>query len=189
MLYEQVPYASQTVSFALRTTDAQMPVLQAARRAIQTTTSRLALQRTVTMQSVFEDAVGAPGRVATLLTILAGLALVLGAVGVYGVISHAVSRRTRDYGVQIALGLSPSRVVSHVVRRGVVLAVAGCVLGLGVTIAMTDALSSLLYGVEHTDAAALGGAVAALIAVGAIAAFIPAWRASRTDPAVVLREQ
>jgi predicted permease len=190
MLYEQVPYASQNVSFALRTTEGQLPgVLEAARRTVQSTTSGFALQRTITMAAVFDDAVGAPGRVATLLAILAGLALVLGAIGVYGVISHAVSRRTRDYGIHIALGLPPSRVVSQVVRRGVVLAVVGCSLGIAVTMAVTDSLSSLLYGVEDTDAAALGGAVAALIAVGAVAAFVPAWRASRTDPAVVLREQ
>ena len=191
VLYDQVPYVSAKVSFAILTTDAeQIPlVLQAARRTLQTATSRLAVQRTITMQSLFEDAVGAPGRVATLLTILAALALVLGAVGVYGVISHSVSRRTRDYGIHIALGLPPSRIVSQVVRRGVQLVGAGSAIGVAATVALTGSLSTLLYGVEQTDPTALGGAVFALIIIGAVAAFLPAWRASRTDPAVVLRQQ
>ena len=190
MLYEQVPYAPQQASFVLATSEPQqLPlVVQSARRIIQTPASRLALQSTVTMQTVFDDAVGAPGRIATLLTILAALALLLGAVGVYGVISHLVARRTRDYGIHIALGLAPARVVSQVVTRGIQLAIAGCVLGLAATLAVTGSLSALLYGVSESDPTALGGAVAALIAIGALAAFIPAWRASRTDPAEVLRQ-
>jgi predicted permease len=191
MLYEQVPYVSPNVSFVVAGHNPEQvaPTLQAARRALQTATSRLAVQDTTTMQSVFDEAVGAPGRVATLLTILAALALILGAIGVYGVISHSVSRRTRDYGIHIALGLPPSRIVSQVVGRGLQLVLAGSVIGVVATFLVTDALASLLYGVEKTDAAALGGAVLALTAIGAVAAFLPAWRASRTDPATVLRQQ
>ncbi len=134
-------------------------------------------------------ALGAPLRVATLLTLLAGLALVLGAVGIYGVISHFVSRRTRDYGICIALGMAPQTVVSQVVRRGCALAALGSALGLTATIVAGQRLPTLLYGVRPADAAALLSAVVLLIGIATVASFIPAWRASRTDPAVVLRQQ
>jgi len=191
MLFDHVPLISYLASFVLATTspDDLPRVLQAARTTLQRETSRLALQQTTTMELVLSEAVGAPGRVATLLALLAGLALVLGAVGVYGVISHFVGRRTRDYGIHIALGLPPRRVVWQVVGRGIILAALGCAIGVAATLAFSGPLSSLLYGVGRADPASLAGAVLALITVGAMAAFVPARRASRTDPAVVLRQQ
>jgi ABC-type antimicrobial peptide transport system permease subunit len=126
--------------------------------------------------------------VVTLLTLLAGLALVLGAVGVYGVISHYVSRRARDYGIRIALGQQPGLVVRQVVGRGVALVAVGSALGVAAALLVTRVLTSLLYGVESTDPIALIAAVVLLVCVGAVAAFVPARRASLTDPVVVLRQ-
>ena len=140
------------------------------------------------MQNVFDLAVGPAGQVVTLLSILAGLALVLGAVGVYGVISHYVTRRARDYGIRIALGQTPSGVVRQVVGRGAGLVAAGSAIGIAAAIGVTEVLSSLLYGVKATDPLAMTGAVLVLLAVGIMAAFVPARRASLTDPAVVLRQ-
>jgi ABC-type lipoprotein release transport system permease subunit len=105
------------------------------------------------------------------------------------VISHFVSRRTRDYGICLALGLPPQRVMKEVVGRGVVLASMGSVLGLVAAIASADRFSTLLYGVQPSDAGALLVAVVVLLATATLASFIPAWRASRTDPATVLRQQ
>jgi putative ABC transport system permease protein len=122
------------------------------------------------------------------LSLLAGLALVLGAVGVYGVISHFVQRRARDYGIRIALGERPAAVVRQVVGRGVRLVLIGGAIGAAAAMTATRSLSSLLYQVETTDPLAIGGAIAVLAAVGVVAAFVPAWRASVTDPAVVLRQ-
>jgi len=139
------------------------------------------------MRSVFDLAVGAAGQIVTLLSILAGLALVLGAVGVYGVMSHYVSRRSRDYGICIALGLQPMTVVRQVVGRGAKLVAVGSALGVAAALIVTKLLASLLYGVRPTDPLALAGAVAVLLLVGMLAAFVPARRASRTDPAAVLR--
>ena len=141
------------------------------------------------MSSVFEDAVGAPGRLAVLLSLLAGLALLLGAVGVYGMISHFVTRRMREYGIRLALGLQPGRVVAQVLGRGLRLVALGSGIGIIAALLFTRLLSSLLYGVEATDASALAGAVLALLIAGALAAFVPARRASRTNPAFVLRQQ
>jgi len=140
------------------------------------------------MSSVFERAVGPAGQIVTLLSLLAGLALVLGAVGVYGVISHYVTRRSRDYGICIALGQPPAQVVRQVVSRGAMLVAMGSAVGIIGALATTKLLSSLLYGVQPTDPLALAAAIAVLLAVGVLAAFLPARRASLTDPAIVLRD-
>lgn len=133
-------------------------------------------------------AVGAAGQMATLLSLLAALALVLGAVGVYGVISHYVMRRSRDYGICIALGQRPARVVQQVVGRGAGLVAIGSAIGVLAVLGLTRVLASLLYGVEANDPLALSAAVAVLLLVGVVAAFVPARRASLTDPALVLRQ-
>jgi ABC-type antimicrobial peptide transport system permease subunit len=163
-------------------------VIQSARQTLRREAPQLAVQRTQTMQSVFDDAVGPTGQVVVLVSLLAGLALALGAVGVYGVISHLVARRSRDYGICIALGLHPRQVMLQVVRRGLVLVGIGSAIGIGAALLLTSGLASLLYGVKAADPMALAGAVAALMVVGAVAALLPARRASLTDPAVVLRQ-
>ena len=191
MLYEQVPPVWHEVTFVVAANRPEdVPrLLGQTRETIQKSTRHLAVQQMTTMESVFDLAVGAPQRVATLLSLLAGLALVLGAVGIYGVISHFVSRRTRDYGICIALGLPPQRVVSQVVTRGFTLAVMGSVMGLIAVVTGAQRLTTLLYNVKPTDAGVLMAAVITLVAVALFASFVPAWRASRTDPAKVLRQQ
>ena len=190
MLYEQMPTVWNEVSSVIRSeAPAQLPAaLQAARAALRRDAPQLAIRKVDTMNAVLQTAIGPAGQLATLLTLLAGLALILGAVGVYGVIGHFVARRTRDYGVCIALGLEPRRIVVQVVKKGLALVAAGAVIGIGAAALLSGMLSSLLYGVGAADPLALAGAVAALLVVGALAALVPAWRASSTDPAVVLRE-
>jgi predicted permease len=189
ILYEHMPFMYTQVSFVIRTdSEEQAPaVLAAARSLIGREGVQLAIQETTTMSSVFERAVGPAGQIVTLLSLLAGLALVLGAVGVYGVISHYVTRRSRDYGICIALGQPPAQVVRQVVSRGAMLVAMGSAIGIIGALATTKLLSSLLYGVQPTDPLALAAAIAVLLAVGVLAAFLPARRASRTDPAAVLR--
>jgi putative ABC transport system permease protein len=192
MLYEHVPVMLPSTTFVLSAASADdVPrVLSAARSVIQRDGgSRLALERTLSMASVFEDAVGAPGRLAALVSLLAGLALLLGTIGVYGMISHFVTRRVREYGIRLALGLPPGRVVSLVLGRGLRLVILGSAVGVVAALISTRLLGSLLYGVGATDPQVLAAAVAALLVAGAFAAFIPARRASRTDPAFVLRQQ
>ena len=140
------------------------------------------------MARVFERAVGPAAQIVTLLGTLAALALGLGAVGVYGVMAHYVTRRSRDYGICIALGMQPSRVVRQVVGRGTALVAGGSFIGIVAAVIATKLLATLLYGVEPTDPLAFVAAVAVLFAVGVLAAFVPARRASLTDPAMVLRE-
>ena len=190
MLYDHVPMVSHQTSFVIRTgNEAGMPaLLDLARSTIAKAGSQLAVQQTTSLRNVFDLAVGPTGQIVTLLSLLAALALVLGAVGVYGVISHYVSRRSRDYGIRIALGQQPSRVVRQVVGRGAALVAVGSAIGLVAAVFLTKVLATLLYGVEATDPLSMAGAVVVLLAVGMLAAFVPARRASLTDPAVVLRD-
>lgn len=191
ILYDQLPVAiGSQVTFVLKAdAPTHVPaVLENARSMIQRAGSQLAVQKSMTLKGVFELALGAAAQVVTLLTVLAGLALVLGAVGVYGVMSHYVARRSRDYGICIALGRMPSDVVRQVVGRGAALVGAGGAIGVAAAIAATKVLSTLLYGVTATDPVSLASAIVVLLLVGILAAFLPARRASLTDPATVLRQ-
>lgn len=190
MLYEAIPFTSDVHALVFRTEGRdQASALLEARRIVQRTAPNVAVQQVTTMAREFERAVGPARQVMMLLAILTTLALVLGAVGVYGVISHFVSRRSRDWGVRIALGMMPSRVVGMIVARGAMLVVVGIVVGTAAFLALARLLGSLLYEVGSADPLAIAGATSVLLTVGLLAALVPAVRASRTDPAIVLREQ
>jgi putative ABC transport system permease protein len=189
MLFQQVPIVYNQVSFVLRTESLEpASVLVDARSAIARESSQLAVEQMTTMKNIFDLALGPTGQVVTLVSLLAGLALVLGAVGVYGVISHYVIRRAREYGIRIALGQQPLLVIRQVVGRGAALVALGSGIGIAAAIGASRLLASLLYGVQPTDPLAMAAAVGVLFTVGLLAAFVPARRASLTDPAVVLRQ-
>ena len=116
-----------------------------------------------------------------------GLALILAGVGLYGVTAYAVSRRRREIGIRMALGAAPAGVVRLVLTRVAILLGIGIVIGAGFSAWASRFLATLLYGLEPRDPATLVGAAAVLAAVAALAGWIPAWRASRIDPASVLR--
>jgi putative ABC transport system permease protein len=178
-------------SFVIRTTrptDAEA-VLDDARRTIQRVSPEFGVAGVTTMERMFDKAVGPARQVMSLLTLLSALALVLGAIGIYGVISHFAARRKRDWAIRVALGLPGSRVVTHIVRQGATLAVIGIVFGAIGALALTRLLATFLYGVSSVDPLAFGAASAALIGIGVAAAFVPARRAGSVDPARVLREQ
>ncbi len=191
MLYDQLRETVwNQVTFVLKADSAGgVPaLLEGATSTIRRTGSRLAVQKSMTMGGIFDLALGATGQIVTLLSLLAALALLLGAVGVYGVISHYVTRRSRDYAICIALGQMPSHVIRQVVGRGAALVAAGSALGIAAALAVTKVLATLLYGVKATDPVSLMSAVALLLLVGTLAAFVPARRASVTDPAAILRQ-
>lgn len=159
------------------------------RQIVAARTPILAVERTTTMQRVFDVAVGPARQIMTLLSLLSALALVLGAVGVYGVLAHFASRRKRDWAIRVALGLPGSRVITNILRQGAVLIVGGVMLGGIATVSLSRFLSSMLYNVTSVDLLAFAGASAAVLLTGLLAAFIPARRAGSVDPALVLREQ
>jgi ABC-type antimicrobial peptide transport system permease subunit len=124
----------------------------------------------------------------TLLTLLSALALLLGAVGIYGVIAHFAARRKRDWAIRVALGLRGQLVVRHIVGQGAALVLVGIAFGALGTVLLARLLVSFLFNVSTVDPIAFFAASAALLFVGVAAALIPAWRAGTVDPASVLRE-
>ncbi len=120
---------------------------------------------------------------------LAMVTLILAAVGIYGVIAYSVSRRTREMGIRLSLGARGGQIVQQVLREGMVPVVAGLLLGLAGALALARVLSSFLFGIEPIDARSFLSGSLILGAVAVFACLIPAWRATRVDPAVVLRHE
>ncbi|MBA3885617.1 MAG: ABC transporter permease [Acidobacteria bacterium] len=142
-----------------------------------------------TMDEVLRESLGQARFVATLSGAFAGLALLLAAVGIYGVMAYAMSQRRTEIGVRMALGATISGVFRLVVGDGLRLALLGTVLGIGGAVVMGRWIQTLLYGVEPTDVGTLALTAVVLLGVAAAASVIPAWRASRVDPMVALRAE
>jgi putative ABC transport system permease protein len=125
----------------------------------------------------------------TLLAMFATVAMILAVVGIYGVMSYTVTQRTREIGVRMALGAENRQVLGLIVREGLVLTGAGIMIGIALSLAVTHAMSQLLFGTSNTDPVTYLGVSAALVMVALAACFVPARRASRIDPLVALRHE
>jgi putative ABC transport system permease protein len=123
----------------------------------------------------------------TLLSIFAGVALLLAAIGIYGLMAYSVQQRTQEIGIRMALGASPQKVRGMVVRQGMLLAGIGVVIGVGAALGLTRLMAGMIYGVKTWDPAAFVSVVVVLSAVSLLATYVPARRASRVDPMVSLR--
>jgi putative ABC transport system permease protein len=191
LLYEQIPYAPDSNVLVARMAPGRdaLEATTALRAAIRRTAPGVGIQDATTMERVMDRAIGPAKQLMSLLSLLAGLALLLGGVGVYGVISHFVNRRRRDWGIRMALGFRPAQVVGHVVGRGAALVASGIGIGVVGAITLTRVLEAFVFGVGTADPGALAAAALTLLAIGVVGAFLPARRASRVDPARVLREQ
>jgi len=187
----QQPWIDDALSIVLRTAPgaAETSLLEPVRRTIARVAPTVAVQQTTTMHRVLDMAVGPARQVVVLLSLLTGLALILGAVGVYGVMTHFVTRRRRDWAIRVAIGLPGSRVIMHVLGHGAMLVSAGIIAGVMGAVMLTRLLSSFLFDVSALDPIAFATAGAALFGVGIVAAFVPAIRAGMANPLNALREQ
>jgi hypothetical protein len=145
------------------------------------------MYRVFTMAGLARDSMVQLSFTMLTLGIASGLALILGTVGLYGVLSYVVAERTREIGVRMALGAQAEQVRGMVVRQGARVVGAGVAIGILAALASTRALGSLLYGIQAVDAATFAGMAAMMVAVGLLASYLPARRASNVDPIESLR--
>jgi putative ABC transport system permease protein len=141
----------------------------------------------LTLDRIKDQALASNRLQSILLGVFAGLSLVLSAVGIYGVISYSVAQRTQELGIRAALGASKQGLLWLVLRRGLILTLAGLALGTGGALGLTRLMASLLYKVGARDPATMAAVGAVLVAVAAVACYVPARRATKVDPLVALR--
>jgi putative ABC transport system permease protein len=177
------------MTLAVRTSMDTGEVASTLRRAAAEVSGQVAISDVRPMSAVVADAVAAPAATTSLLVTMAGLALTLGCIGVYGVLSFLVSRQTRDLGIRLALGAQRRDVFWLVIREGAGLCLAGIVLGVAGAMAMTRWLSSELYGISPTDPATYIAVAGMVSLVTLIACYVPTRRAMGVDPLIVLRDQ
>lgn len=178
------------VVFAVRSTRAgSQDFLQQARQAIWSINHDLPIARERTMLQVYRESLARSSFTLVMLAVAGGMALLLGIVGIYGVISYSVSQRTREMGIRIALGAPQGTLKSMVVRHGMVLAAIGVALGLGSAAGLTRILASFLFEISPVDPLTYCAVSVVLMAAAAAASYVPAHRASNVNPVVALRAE
>jgi predicted permease len=187
--FPQLQQPDQRMFLAVRTSSDEAGLASSVVNEIHAVDPDVVVYGIKTMQDRLYDSLARQRFSSTMLGAFAVFALLLAAIGLYGVMSHLVTQSTRDIGVLVALGARPGNIIRLVVRQGMGLAGIGIVVGLVGAVALTRVMSGLLFGVSTTDALTFG-TVPALLATAAFAAtVIPAWRATRVDPMVALREE
>jgi predicted permease len=182
-------YYASSLEMVVRSTLPTEALLGPVAEAIRATDPSMPGRDFRTVQSMVDRAVSPRRFTLLLLGAFAGAALILAALGIYGVLSYNVSQRVPEIGIRMALGESGSRVLGRVVGRTVALAGIGTVLGAGGAFALSRLIASMLYGVEPTDLGTFFSMAGVLLLVSALAGYLPARRASRTDPMVALRAE
>lgn len=187
-LYVSIPQVGANVlSLAIRTSGSNGSVIPAVRRALAQAEPSIPLDDVKTLDSIIDQTYATRRLTKLLLGGFALVALMLAAVGIYGVMSLHVANRNREFGIRLAIGADPRALVRLVLREGAVLAAVGVVLGIAGAIAVTRSLASLLYEVSPTDPTVLLALPLLLAAIAIAACYVPARRAARSDPLSVLR--
>jgi predicted permease len=182
-----VPQSGMPASFEVRTAADPQALLPAIRRVVADLNANIPIFRITTESDQIDRLLFQERLIAHLSSFFGLLALVLACVGLYGLLSYEVSRRTREIGIRMALGAQERDVLRLVVKQGLTLAFVGAVAGIAVALAVTRYLTSMLYGVHANDPITIASVAALLCLVALAACYIPARRATRVDPLVALR--
>ena len=185
-----IPYLQDNVgqmNFAVRTAGDAAAMAASIRDAVREVDSNLPLFDVKTQTQQATESLMQERLFATLSSFLGVLAMLLACVGLYGVMSYGVTRRTNEIGIRMALGATSPRVLSMVMRETIFVVGIGVAIGLGTAVAVTRLIAAMLYGLAPTDPVTIAGAVVLMVAVAALAGYIPARRASRVDPMIALR--
>jgi predicted permease len=178
-------YASMTI--VIRTTNETKSLGATARATARAMDPSLPISNVVTMEQVIADALWQPRFNLQLIGLFAGAALVLAAIGLYGIMSYTVAQRTHEVGLRLALGAQRRDVISLILKQGVKLILPGVTIGLLASAALTRLMTNLLFGVSATDAKTFTVIAVVLVGVALLACFVPARRATKVDPMVALR--
>jgi putative ABC transport system permease protein len=175
------------MAYVLRTAGDPMAIAATARAAIARVDPSVPVVQVRTVDSYLSAQLQGQRFIATLFGIFAVVALAIGVIGIYGVTSHAVSDRFREFGIRRALGAGAGNVLGLVIRRALIILTVGVALGIGASLVLTRFVERFLWGVTKSDPAIFVSIAVILIATGLIAGMVPAWRAARVDPLVALR--
>ncbi len=175
------------LSWAVRTAASPMTMRIPVENELRAVDGQLPISKERTMEQVVADTVARQSFNMLLLSIFAGVALVLAAIGIYGLMSYAVEQRTQELGIRMALGANRSNVLRLVMAQGMKLAIGGVALGLALAWGLTRLIASLLFGVKASDPTTFGLVASILAAVALAAAYLPARRATKIDPMIALR--
>ncbi|NMO19165.1 FtsX-like permease family protein [Pyxidicoccus fallax] len=178
---------SNIMRLVVRTEGAPLALASQVRATVHELDKDLPVANVRDMEAVVSDAVAQPRFYMLLVGVFAGVALLLAALGIYGVVTHAVTHRTRELGIRMALGADRQQVVGLVLGQYLRLTGTGLALGVGLAFVASRMLGSLLYGVERADPLTYVGVVAVLGGVAILASLLPAYRATRIDPIIALR--
>jgi len=181
----QIP--APVMTLVVRSSAATQPLVAAVRARIAEGDANLPVTGIASMSEVISSSVAQPRIIMQFVGVFAGFALLLAAIGIYGVMAYSVTTRKQEMGIRVALGAGPADILRLVVGQGMRMTLVGVVLGVVVSLALTRVLSSLLFGVHATDPLVFSAAALVLAATAFVACYIPARRATRVDPIVVLR--
>jgi predicted permease len=192
--YLQIPpeamnFAEATMALVIRTSAEPATMTSAVRRELRTLDPSQPVFDVHTMQDRLYGSVAQPRFRTVLISGFAGLALVLAALGLYGVVAYSVSQRTVELGIRVALGAEPGSILKLVVFRAVGLAAIGLGIGVAVTLAGSRIISRFLFGVSAADPITLAGTSLIILLVALTASLVPAFRAAKVDPAIALRAE
>jgi ABC-type antimicrobial peptide transport system permease subunit len=177
----------QTMQLVIRTKTEPMALAPAVGDAIRAIDASVALARVAPMEQLVSNSLTWPRMWTTLLAAFAIVALVLAFIGIYGAFAYAVSQRTHEIGIRVALGAPRRQVARLIVGGGAVISAVGVAAGLGVSAIVTRAIGALLFGVTSTDASTFAGVSVAVFTLALLACYVPARRAMRIDPITALR--